>query len=206
MSQDYLRATYSEMAEQLQRALGIQGPLPDAVDPMIEPSVTLLDMRDPDMLWLRRQSRYMSGQNLNATAAQNSVIELENPVGGNTLMTVRPTVFNNNAAAVFYTMVPVSGAARLAGGVAQRSCNLDQRQPWSSGAISPFPVAVVRAQNLVLAAINGPVVYVGIGGYYTFPPVVLPPGSALSFQSLSVNVGIVVAFEWTERQQQPMES
>lgn len=203
---DFLRATYSEVSEALQRALGVQGPLADAIDGAMQVGITGLDLRDPDMLWLRRQTRFASGQNLAGVAAQWPIFEFENPAGSEIIMTVRTKVMNPTTAGILCHFAVTTQL--IGGGPATRSTNLDSRQAFDAAVVAPRPVAIVRAQSLAAPApINGPVYYVPPNGAATdLPVIVLTKGNTIRVQSNPQNTPLGVLFEWTERQQQPMES
>lgn len=196
---EFLRAQYSEPQEQLQRALGIQGPLPDAVDPQVEPVVQLLDLQAPEYLWLRRTLQFNAGGQT-AAGANNSLAKFGNPANSAVLAVLEFEIFNSTGAAgQFGWWQDTAGAS-----TALPVTNLDYRQPFNAGTLAPFPVCQPSTANAVV--VPNVRIQLGSNGSYRHPRrFMVAPGFTLVIAAITVALQWHVQFHWTERQLQPME-
>lgn len=192
-----------DLAEQYMRALNLKGTLPSYSGPEFEPSITTLDLTDPEYDYLRRFNRYQGGASLAAVAAQFGYIALgRNGVQRDMLAVVETIIIANNNAAALGVAVFLSQNA-LFGVGSGLNLPMDDRASSVSGyTIGTFNSAsnlsggLFGVMNLTIPATSSlilPVAYVltnrDVGG--------LP--SMLYVQTNALNVQLAVTFTWKER-------
>lgn len=199
----HLKLQYQELAEGLQKALGLQGSLIGELDPAMQVGLTVLDLTSPEYLWLRRTQRYAAGFQLAAVAAQYAISELVNDVGTGIIAVVKPTIQNTNAAATLFSVYVQPGGAAVPAHI--RRINLDSRQAFPGG--NAPAVCQVTAGNAAAPApaANSASWWVPANTPQELPPIILVPGQKIIIQTSAVNLGSNIAWVWTERQMQPAE-
>lgn len=213
----YIRSNFPQLWEQVMRSLDIQGPLPDAVEPAVQPGVTLLDMTAPEYLWLRRTRRFIHGTSFGPVAGQFSRVEFTLTQPG-TIVTLDLLILNPNAGTVNYGVEQVfAQTAGLAS--TTREQNADVRQPSNTATGAALPVLDVRTGNLAAVAptANAVLVSVAPGAAVRFPTLILDPdlpvtglgpGGQAIFALVPGAANTACAFlaEWTERVKSPQEA
>jgi len=204
---DRIQATVAPYFEAVQRAFNVQGAMPQDIELATQLGVTIADLRDPEYVYLRRTARFENGNNLAAGGAGvSSIHEFENPAGSNVLAVVDVSLQQNGAAA---SQIIISNPNSAAAGLAvsgNRTINLDTRQPYNTGTLTPFPVCIVRTGNIVLAALNGPIYQLGVPSIIEVRGIVVTPGFFLRVQPFNANQGVAVGWRWSERALTPQES
>jgi hypothetical protein len=202
---EIFRARVPRYFEALQRAFNIQGDLPQLIDPQVSAGIELTSLDRDEYAYLQRKTRFEAGNNLSAGGAGvSSVHEFENPTSSNMLAEVEVSLQQNGAVA-FQVILSVVNSAAGGLAVGNRTCNLDTRQTFNTGALTPNPVCIVRSANLVLAAINGPIYQLGVPDTKTVRGIILTPGWFIRVQPFTLNQGVAAGFRWSERPLTPQE-
>jgi hypothetical protein len=201
------------LAEQYMRALALKGELPSYSAAEFEPSITVLDLRDTEYLWLRRTSRLSQGIVLPAVAAQFSQAVFAPVAIGQQKLAVIETLILTNSGGAGTTIIVDSqplGAAPLSAGLNKSA--LDDRAIPSIGAgqLQPRPsygwvdqtaaAAITGLGAMVIGVPATSSVQLPLGWVFTGKQVISTPApSYLLVQCGTVNVAIHAAVVWRER-------
>ena len=199
----HLSIQYQELAEGLQKALGLQGSLVGGLEPAMQVGLNILDLTDPEFLWLRRTQRYAAGFQLAAVAAQYAISEIINDVGTGIIAVVSPVIQNTNAAATLFSVYVQPGSPVVPAHL--RRINLDARQAFPGG--NAPAVCQVTAGNAAAPApaANAASYWVPANTPTRLPDIILVPGTKIIIQTSAVNLASNIVWEWTERFLQPAE-
>lgn len=199
-----------DLAEQYMRALALKGQLPAYTGAQFEPSITVLDLRDPEYLWLRRTTRLSQGIVLAAVAAQFSQAAFL-PIAGaaRAIAVVEQLILTNSTATattVFVDSQPVSGLTAAPGvpksALDDRALPFNQLQPTPSfGWLSATAAAAIVGTGAMLIGLpaGSSVILQGGWVFTARVPNTIPAPSALLVSCGTVNQSIHAAAIWRER-------
>lgn len=202
-----------DLAEGYMRALALKGNLPSYTGADFEPSITVLDLRDAEYLWLRRTVRCSQGIVLPAVAAQFSQAVFAPVAIGQKNMAVVESLILTNSGGAGTTIIVDSqplAAAPVAANVPKSA--LDDRAIPSIGAgqLQPTPSygwvdrtaagAISGLGAMVMALPATSTLVLPLGWVFTGKQVISTPApSYLIVQCGTVNVSIHAAAVWRER-------
>lgn len=190
-----LRALAPGLANAIIRALAIQGDYPAEIEPKYSMGIQVEDLTNPEYWFLRGGKRYASCRVAAAVAGQQSFIQLNGGITGDSVMIVERIAITNDAVAnVPYTLG--LGTAVAAGAQNNLMCQADDRHrqigyaTFISGAsaapVLPAPNPLyVRVPNSGFLVIEGPWIITG--------------NLSLNVICNTVNTVCAVNFWWRER-------
>lgn len=180
----------------LSRRYGVQGAPVGTLASDLFPIVQMSDeLMDADTFSLTGGLRYAMTRENPATAAQFSLVVLQNPVGSNVLAVLEAVVAMNQTQA-FLTLI--FGVPTLIN--ASRGSPLDLRCEATQASalfMGQFTNAVLPTPAAIISAIVTPA---GETQDLTrFVPIVIPPGRSVAVSSGNVNQAMRMSARWRER-------
>jgi len=203
-----------DLAEQYMRALSLKGELPSYTGSEIEPSVTLLDLTNPEYLWLRRTTRYQQTKQIGPVGAQFSQIIFA-PVANaaRVIAVLEKVIFSNSQAATVQNIMwdsitdAITGFAPAAipkSALDDRAVPFGQLQAGSSFGLIAQTAGAAKipvtggAAWLSLPASSSFVL--DINAVYTARSVISTPAPLYFIaEAQAVNVALTATFIWRER-------
>lgn len=191
------------VAEQVMRALGLKGDLPQRVDGLFALGLTVDDFTRPEYAWLRRESLYEQGANIAAVAAQFSNAYLT-ITGQRALAVVEQIIIVNlDAAATRNFRFAVRSVTAFPYAVTGTGSSRDDRATGPANSIARFGSGTSAARQVN----GGPFVSVPSLGTLIVPVSIILTGAtdntgaqgALCVETDIVNVPCMIGWIWRER-------
>jgi hypothetical protein len=179
----------------LTRAYSLQGVVPPGLEPLLNSSVQVDDLTQPEFWWLRRGIRFSGGCNVAAVAGQFSFLEVRMPAGVPGLALIEAlTIGNANAA---QTQIKVALAASFSLAAFNAGVVLDDRA-FPQSTMSQFSSGTQVANPLPGA--NFIILNLGAGASISLPlNAILTGQQSLVVCPAAVNLALTVGFTGKER-------
>jgi hypothetical protein len=200
-----------DIAEQYMRALALKGQLPSYTGGEFEPSITVLDLTQPEFLWLRRIVRVQQSVSLTATAAQFSQIALAPIAGAARVMAVveKLIITNTTAGALHYFVDFLPNSLVAAAPNVPKSAMDDRAIPFNAPLQTQVSLGIVNATaaaaiigsgGILVATAANTTVVLDLNAIFTARLVnTTPSPSLLMVQGTALNLPLQVSFIWRER-------
>lgn len=202
-----------EIAEGLMRALGLKGATPSYLEPEFGASINLMDLRDPEFVYLRRGTLYSAGATFVALAANFNYLCLANRILSRVaLAVVEGVLLSNLSAATLGFWFGINANVTLSGGTLAHS--RDDRQNggivgssaragiYSCGSFQNAADVMGTAGNFALAQIPaGNSLYIPLPGHVLTGNIDSGNGQQAMFtvQTAAVNVASSATIFWREK-------
>ncbi len=182
-----------QYVDRLARALQLNR-RPTELEAAVNGSITLLDLTDPEYLYLARIRQYMSSVEQGAVAAQNNFQEFRNLPGSGLLARVLVELDNSNATIQGF-FVGIGVTPLLAATHVTRVQSVDTRQGGGTAA----GCLVYQHQAVLAGAATDLQINVPPNTRFLIGPFVVGEDRYLKVTTNTVNIPSGVRFIWTER-------